>query len=271
MLGRIVRLFAVAAALSVLGVSAASAGWYGAGGCCGVYTAPLPAPVDNWACSTSSCAPVQWGCNSCGSSLGFFNGGCGGGCGGSLFNSGCGGCGGSLFSSGCGGGCGGSLFNSGCGGCGTSYGGYGYGGYGNGGYGYGMPAADYGVPAYQPPVRVAYQGPTYEPAVTGYTYPGYAVEEPPAYPYVARPAGYYGYRGYGYRGYGYRGYRGYGYRGYGYRGYRYGGYRGYGWRPRVAHWSGGGYGVRHYGPRYAPYRMYRGYPPLRVRGQYRGD
>jgi hypothetical protein len=161
MSGRIVRLFVAAAAASFLGVSAASAGWYGSGyGCCG----SAPAPV-NWGCASSGCAPVRWGCGSCGPSLPIFNG---------------------------------------CNTCGSTA------GYG---YGYGMQAA-YDEPY---PVHVAYQGPTYAPPVTGYTYPVSSYEEPNGYPYVSgygdgyRPAYRpYGYRGYGDRGYGYRGYRPYG-------------------------------------------------------------
>ena len=167
MSGRIVRLLVAVAAASFLGVSGASAGWYGSGnGCCG------SAPV-NWGCASSgcaplnlnwgcgSCAPVRWGCNSCGPSLALF---------------------------------------SGCNTCGSSYG-YGYGN----GYGYG----DQG---YDQPVHVAYQGPIYEPPMTGYTYPVSSYQEPNGYPYVSgyddgyRPA----YRPYGYRGYGYRGHRPYG-------------------------------------------------------------
>ena len=168
MSGRIVRLFVAAAAASFLGVSAASAGWYGSGnGCCG------SAPV-NWGCASSgcaplnlnwgcgSCAPVRWGCNSCGPSLPLF---------------------------------------SGCNTCGSSYDngyGNGYGGYGNG-YGYDQP------------IHVAYQGPSYDPPLTGYTYPVSSYQQTDAYPYVGNgyePA----YRPYGYPGYRpfYRGYRGYG-------------------------------------------------------------
>jgi hypothetical protein len=74
--GRSLRLFAAIAALTLLGISAASAGWYG--GCC----APPAPPVANWGCATSGCAPllpsfssagccapVRWGCgNPCGPS-----------------------------------------------------------------------------------------------------------------------------------------------------------------------------------------------------------
>jgi hypothetical protein len=70
-------LFAATAALTLLGASAASAGWYGAAGCC---APPLAA---NWGCASSGCAPlymssfsyggccapVRWGCGSaCGPS-----------------------------------------------------------------------------------------------------------------------------------------------------------------------------------------------------------
>jgi hypothetical protein len=79
-------------------------------------------------------------------------------------------------------------------GCGSTCG-YGYGA----GYGYG----------YTQPVHVAYQGPTYEPPLTGYTYPAYQEPAPLYRPYV-RP----------YRSV--------------YRGYRYGVVRPYA-RPRVAY------------------------------------
>src|SRR5215204_7241954 len=94
MTGRIVRYFAATAALTFIGMSAASAGWYG-DGCCGVP----PAPPVNWGCASSGCAPlytpplanccapVQWGCgSSCGyGSAGYAYGGYGyGGYGGGL-------------------------------------------------------------------------------------------------------------------------------------------------------------------------------------------
>src|SRR5712691_6864198 len=203
MSGRIVRLFVAAAAASFLGVSAASAGWYGSGyGCCG----SAPAPV-NWGCASSGCAPVRWGCGSCGPSLPIFNG---------------------------------------CNTCGSTA-----------GYGYGLQQG-YDEPY---PVHVAYQGPTYAPPMTGYTYPVSSYEEPNGYPYVSgygdgyRPA-YRGYRGYGDRGYGYRGYgdRGYGYRGYGYRGYRpYGVMQRPFYRSRVAQFHRPMH-VRFSGMRHAPRR-----------------
>jgi hypothetical protein len=68
--------------------------------------------------------------------------------------------------------------------CGNGYG-YGYGsgyGYGNGyGNGYG----------YQQPIYVTTQGPTYQPPLTGYTYPVASYDQPQPYPYVS---GGYGYR-----------------------------------------------------------------------------
>src|SRR5262245_12443302 len=81
MVGRFVRFLAATAAITVVSVSAASAGWYGDSGCCGVSVAP----VANWGCASSGCAPlytppvasdccapVRWGC---GSSCGVGNGG----------------------------------------------------------------------------------------------------------------------------------------------------------------------------------------------------
>ena len=56
-------------------------------------------------------------------------------------------------------------------------------GYGNGGYGNG-----YG---YQQPIYVTTQGPTYQPPLTGYTYPVATYDQPQPYPYVT---GGYGYR-----------------------------------------------------------------------------
>jgi hypothetical protein len=77
---------------------------------------------------------------------------------------------------------------------------------------------------YTQPVHVAYQGPTYERPLTGYTYPAY--EEPVYRPYVRpyRPV---------------------------YRGHRYGVYRSV-VRPRVAHYD-----------RYAPRTRFRDYAPRR--------
>jgi hypothetical protein len=79
--------------------------------------------------------------------------------------------------------------------CGPSYG-YGYGaGYRYGsGYGYG-----YGAGYVDRPVHVAYQGPVYEPPVTGYTYPVYRVRRPLVrgygYRHLYRPAARVAYRG----------------------------------------------------------------------------
>src|SRR5262249_36963206 len=84
-----VRFLAATAAITVVGVSAASAGWYGDSGCCGV---PAP-PVFNWGCASSGCAPlyvapaastccapVRWGCGrACGVGYGYGGFGYGGG------------------------------------------------------------------------------------------------------------------------------------------------------------------------------------------------
>src|SRR5262245_61557486 len=90
-MGRVIRLIAAVAALTFVGMSGASAGWYGndygyssygfgggyGGGCCGPQAIPV-----NWGCGSSCapapvvsysncCAPAGWGC---GNSCGFGNG-----------------------------------------------------------------------------------------------------------------------------------------------------------------------------------------------------
>ena len=175
MTGRIVRYFAATAALTFIGMSAASAGWYG-DGCCGVP----PAPPVNWGCASSGCAPlytpplanccapVRWGCgSSCGGYAGYAYGGFGNG----------------------------------------GYGGYGYSGYGayddqpinvvNQGPSYDLPLTGYTYPVATYDQPRAYP---YSPSYFGYRS-------------IYRPGLRYGYRGVGYRGVGYRGYRyGAGYR-----------------------------------------------------------
>jgi hypothetical protein len=71
-------------------------------------------------------------------------------------------------------------------GCGNPCG-YGY------GHGYGISTGFYGV---QRPLHVVHQGPSYDPPLTGYTYPVGTYDEPRVYPYrpLYRPWGYRGYR-----------------------------------------------------------------------------
>jgi hypothetical protein len=150
MLGRAVRLFAATAALTFAGLSGASAGWlsggYGYGG---------------YGYGGYGYGGYGYGGNGYG-----FGGGC---CGAPApVNWGCGNSCAPLYP---------SFTSVNCcapvrWGCGNPCGSYGY------GYGY--------QTAYQQPIYVVPQGPTYQLPATGYTYPTATYDEPNDYPYVSR-------------------------------------------------------------------------------------
>ena len=101
-------------------------------------------------------------------------------------------------------------------------------------WGCGNPCGGY---AYQQPIYVVPQGPTYQPPLTGYTYPVSTYDEPRPYPYVSG--------GYGYRGYSDRQYQA--------------PYRPV-YRPRVAHYQRYRHmGVSYPAMRQRPYYPRRGY------------